>query len=260
MLAGARRLASRPHRAVVRRAVLALGLAATGLVPDIGAAQTITAARYGDPTTRYDHGVLGDAIEWGALTVDLSDGTRRRFVLPQDYVFEDTAPRLADLDGDGAAEVITVESSLTAGARLAVYTAQGRRATTAHIGRKNRWLAPVGAADFTGDGQLEIAIIITPHLAGRLELLRLDGGSLASIATLTGLTNHRIGDREIAGGIRSCGTDPEMILAQMPWRQDGDASMLAISLKDGRLIAKSYPAPFTPENVAKAQACDLHPL
>ena len=32
-------------------------------------AQGIARASFGDPTTRYDHGVLGDAVEWGSLTL-----------------------------------------------------------------------------------------------------------------------------------------------------------------------------------------------
>ena len=239
---------------------LAALLLAALILPGSARAETILEARYADPTTRYDHGVLGDAIEWGTLELTLENGTTRRFILPEDLVFEDTAPRLADLDGDGHAEVIVVESSLTLGARLVVYGSEGRLARTDHIGHRNRWLAPVGAADFTGDGRAEIAMVVTPHLAGRLVLLTFDGETLTPMAETSGVTNHRIGGRDIAGGLRNCTGDPEILLAQMPWRQDGDAPMLGISLKDGRLIAKSYPAPFTPATVAKAQACELHPL
>ena len=88
-------------------------------------AQDIARASFGDPTTRYDHGVLGDAVEWGSLTLGLADGTRRRIILPQVLVFEDTSPRIADLDGDGQPEVIVVESHQSKGARLAVYGASG---------------------------------------------------------------------------------------------------------------------------------------
>ena len=37
-------------------------------------AQQITAASCIDPTTRYDHGGLGDGVEWGALRLEISDG------------------------------------------------------------------------------------------------------------------------------------------------------------------------------------------
>jgi len=81
----------------------------------------ITGAEFAAPTSRYDHAILGDAIEWGALVFDLADGRRLRVTLPESRVFEDLAPRLQDLDGDGAPEVMVVETDLARGARLSVY-------------------------------------------------------------------------------------------------------------------------------------------
>jgi hypothetical protein len=43
----------------------------------------ITAATLAEPTARYDHAVLGDALEWGALRLMLSDGSLRLFRLPE---------------------------------------------------------------------------------------------------------------------------------------------------------------------------------
>jgi len=37
---------------------------------------------FADPTPRYDHGILGDAIEYGALILKPSDGSERKFILP----------------------------------------------------------------------------------------------------------------------------------------------------------------------------------
>ena len=74
----------------------------------------------------------------------------------------------------GAPEVIVVESSQSGGARLAVYGydrgALRPVAATPEIGRRNRWLAPAGVADLNGDGQLDIAYVETPHLAGVLRI------------------------------------------------------------------------------------------
>jgi hypothetical protein len=82
----------------------------------------IVAAWYEDPTTRYAHGVLGDAVEAGTLAAQLDDFPNcitGRITLPETEVFEDLAPRLADLDGDGRAEIIVVQSHRDLGARLA---------------------------------------------------------------------------------------------------------------------------------------------
>nr|WP_283426851.1 VCBS repeat-containing protein [Shimia sagamensis] len=179
----------------------------------------ITAARYSAPTTRYAHGVLGDAIEYGTLELTLIDGKRLALSLPQDRVFEDIAPRLVDMDGDGAPEVIVVESSQTGGARLVIYDESGLRAATPHIGQRNRWLAPIGVADLDGDGFIEVAYIDRPHLAKTLRVWRFQDNKLTQVASETGLTNHRIGEDFISGGIRDCGQGPEMITVNANWTE-----------------------------------------
>nr|WP_174820011.1 VCBS repeat-containing protein [Ruegeria arenilitoris] len=183
------------------------------------AAETIATARYTDPTTRYPHGVLGDQIEWGSIELTLSDGKRRSFTLPDNLVFEDLAPRVIDVTGDGLPEVIAVESDARQGARLAIYGPQGRMAATPHIGTRFRWLAPVGAADLDGDGNIEIAYVDRPHLAKTLRIWRISDGRLTEIAALPGITNHRIGEDFISGGLRTCNGQPELIVASGDWRR-----------------------------------------
>ena len=194
-------------------------LAAALMLAASPAAAGIVGAEYADPTTRYAHGVLGDAIEHGALVVETDDGRRIRFVLPDVLVFEDTAPRLLDVDGDGDAEVVTVESHAARGARLSIWDETGRIATTDHIGQTNRWLAPVGlgGADLDGDGAVELAYVDRPHLAKTLRVFRWSDGALVPLADLPGVTNHRIGETDIAGGIRDCGAGPEIVVASADW-------------------------------------------
>lgn len=79
------------------------------MIPNLALAAGITAANFIDPTSRYDHGILGDDIEWGGLQIDLTDGRRITFTLPQSRVFEDLAPRLADIDGDGRIEIAYID-------------------------------------------------------------------------------------------------------------------------------------------------------
>jgi hypothetical protein len=212
------------------------------------AAAQIAEARYADPTTRYNHGVLGDAVEWGALELMLADGSTLRAVLPERLVFEDTAPRLADLDGDGEPEVITVESDAGAGARLAIWGETGRIAATPHIGTRNRWLAPIGAADLDGDGAVEIAYVDRPHLAKTLRVWRFVDGGLTEVASAPGLSNHRIGWDYIVGGIRQCGSAPEMIVASGDW-----AHVVAVTF-GGDLSVRRI-ARYSPDRIAKAMTC-----
>ena len=180
-------------------------------------AQTITSAELVEPTDRYDHAILGDALEWGALQVTLSDGQKRRFRLPETHVFEDVTARLADVDGDGTPEVIVVETDMARGASLAIYGPSGKIAATAPIGQTHRWLAPAGWGDFDGDGRVEIAYIDRPHLAKELVLVRLKNGALSEVLRLKGLTNHQIGDAVIHGGPQECARRLGLFLANSNW-------------------------------------------
>ena len=237
-----------------------------GLGVSYAADGTTPRAWYFDPSDIYQHGVLGDAIE----------GTRVRLVTPrawndcgvmfafagQDHVFEDTAPRLADFNGDGIDEVIVVRSSLTQGAQLVVYREpttynetgfpdmMPMLAATPYIGQRNRWLAPIGAADLDGDGTMEIAYIDRPHLAKTLRIVSIDGDVLAEEIAGAGFTNHRIGERDIAGGIRDCGDGPEMIVASADWSQ-----LVAVTYDGDTLSARQIGTDTTRPAFAKAMAC-----
>lgn len=153
------------------------------------------------PTDRYDHGVLGDAIEAGGLRALLRDGTSADLLLDTDSVFEDLRPRLADLDGDGRDEIIVVRSYLDAGAALSVFGARDGQlrllAETSPIGQANRWLNPVGAGDFNGDGRQEFAYVETPHIGGILRIVALEGGRLVEKGVRRGVSNHAIGSRAL---------------------------------------------------------------
>ncbi len=214
-----------------RGAILILCMWIAGNLP-ASSSETKISARFTEPTTRYAHGVLGDAIEYGALEISIetnsSTATQRKdesssrsivaIRLTQDRVFEDLAPRMTDIDQDGLPEIIVVETQQHTGAQLAIYDVKGQKiAATPHIGTRNRWLAPVGAADLDGDGHVEIAYIDRPHLAKTLRIWRYKDGELIEIASIPGLTNHRIGEDFISGGLRQCETPPALILASADW-------------------------------------------
>lgn len=161
----------------------------------------IAKAWYGSPTQRYGHGVLGDGIEAGSLHVQTQAGKRLNLVLPRLEVFEDRYPRLADLDGDGKVEIITIRSSLTKGASVTVYGLLGgaivEKATTGFYGRKNRWLNIAGIAPFLGITGKEIAFVQTPHIGGDLFFLRYSRGKLIQLGAGKDFSNHVSGSREL---------------------------------------------------------------
>ena len=258
----ARRLPPRPRSRSARRAWRALRLLPAMLAFAVPAVQAtppdrIVAAGYTEPTTRYAHGVLGDAVEWGALVLTVSacpgcsGAAARKYVirLPETRVFEDLAPRLIT-GADGGVLAMVVESSTAEGARLALYDADGLHAATPYIGRTNRWLAPIGAGDLDGDGWPELAYIDRPHLAKTLRIWRLKNGQLTEVASVPGLTNHRIGEDFISSGLRDCGEGMEIITADAGW-----SKIMASRLNKGRIISRSL-GPFTgPGSIDQALAC-----
>ncbi len=236
-----------------RLALIATALLVGSSALAAGCDGPIRSAEYQASTGRYPHGVLGDALEWGQLRVECG-GVAQRAELPEELVFEDVAPRLADLDGDGAAEVIVVESHRDRGARLAVWgLASGRLerlAQTPFIGTRFRWLAPVGAADLDGDGAMEIAYVDRPHLARVLRVWHYENGRLREVASAPGFTNHRIGETEISGGMRDCDGRPEMIVASADWSR-----VLAVALSGQQLVARDIGPHEGPGSFRDALSC-----
>ena len=241
-MAGAPRLLLRPRRATARGAWLALCLWCAVLVLTPAQSAARNACTQGDgailaqtcfladppPPRRYGHDVLGDTAEWGTLTLDwgpeadvaYTDGAPSQVFRLDDGIFEDVAPRVIELGDDPMPEVLVVNSAHGRGARALIIdpNPDGVRSIAGpFIGTQNRWLAPLGAADLDGDGTVEIAWIDRPHLAKTLRIFRVSGTELVEVANLRGFTNHRIGEPDIAGGIRDCGNGPEMILATGNW-------------------------------------------
>ena len=190
--------------------------------------RNIAWAWLGAPTSRYSHSALGSSVHAASLHVLMvqPDGSQRALSLelPPNRVFEDRVPRLADMDGDGRDEIVLVESDLRLGASLVVYGLRlgaGARqpvlaqlARSPFIGTAQRWLNPVGVADFDGDGRLDIAAVTTPHIGGVLTLYRYQPPVLETLAQMPGLSNHRIGtvEQQLAAVMQAPGQRPAVIV------------------------------------------------
>lgn len=245
-------------------AALALALAggcvaaAEGWVAGEGAG--ITAARYEVPDDVYPHRIMGAIREKRVLAVRDAAGREYRFDLRNgrspDHVFEDIAPRVVDADGDRQSDVVVVETDPSEGAQLAVYSLRRgtlvKAAATPHIGQRFRWLAPSAVADLNGDGLTDLAYVDRPHLTKTLRVWSWAPGGLTEIASLGGVTNHRIGDEVIWGGLRRCGDGPELVLADAAF-----AEIVVVRMTGGTLTSRRPGARATPVNFERALACRL---
>lgn len=240
----------------MRRAALLAGLLAAGCATADGASPQIVAARYEVDLDTYPHRIMGEIREKAVLVA--VDGTGREYRVDLrdtgDNVFEDIAPRVVDADGDGTADVVVVESSLTEGAQLAAYSLRRgslvKTVATPHIGTRFRWLAPVAVADLDGNGVTDIAYVDRPHLARTLRVWSYAAGGLTEIAALPGVTNHRIGDEVIWGGLRDCGSGPEMVMADADFTR-----VVLVRLSDGTLTRTDTDIPATAAGFDRALAC-----
>ncbi|MCZ6629235.1 MAG: VCBS repeat-containing protein [SAR324 cluster bacterium] len=153
------------------------------------------------PTRRYPHGILGDQVEATRLEVLTVTGLALKFTLDGNSVFEDLWPRVVDIQGDGQDEVLVLRSRLNEGSSAALFGVVGTRlmllAESEPIGKANRWLNPIGVADFDGDRRREIAVVITPHIGGTLTLFERRGSRLVKNHSKFGFSNHAIGSREL---------------------------------------------------------------
>lgn len=205
-------------------------------------------ARLSVSTEAYDHDVLGGLPPYSTLDVTL-EGQSARLVLDPPLVFEDAEARLWDVMGDPRPEIVVVESHFDKGARLTVFALEGatlkRQATTRFIGQTHRWLAPAAAADFDGDGRVEMAYVDRPHLLRELVFVVVKGNRLVETARIAGLTNHRIGDATITSALRDCGDGPEVLLASADWSR-----LIAATPKGTRDLG-----PFSGAAFKQAQTC-----
>lgn len=214
----------------------------------------IARAWYDDATDRYAHGVLGDAIEPASLWVSDDSNCSYSVTLDDLHVFEDVAPRLADIDGVDGVEVVTVRSHRNYGAQIAVYQLLEREltllTTTPYIGQSNRWLAPVGITDLNNDGNMDIAYVDRPHLAKTLRVWTFQDGDLHQIAHAKGHTNHRIGEDFISGGLKTCANPVSLITVDASWRR-----ILETTLQGTSLVSQDVGAFGGAESLADAMRC-----
>lgn len=154
-----------------------------------------------DPTPRYDHGVLGDGLEAGAIAlVETQPALRlvQTIVIPAPRVVEGIAPIWADLDGDGRREIIVTLSGYEMGAQIVAYREDGTvMAVGPAIGRSYRWRHQLAVAPFGPNGETELVDVLTPHIGGVVEFYASEGDELTIVAQQPGYTSHVMTTRNL---------------------------------------------------------------
>lgn len=157
---------------------------------------------YSDPTDRYPHGVLGDRLEAGSITlVEILDDRltlTRRIPLPDGKVAEGIAPLWIDMDADGQRDIVVTWSYARQGAQVAVLRADGSLlAAGPSIGQGFRWRHVLAAGPLGPRGERELVEVRTPHLNGVVNFYRLAGHELQIAASQAGFTSHVLGSRNL---------------------------------------------------------------
>ena len=154
-----------------------------------------------EPTGRYGHGVLGDAVEAAGITLVQTRPAPQvvwRISIPEPAVIEGIAPLWADLTGDGQREIIVTLSEAQQGARIAVFSETGEQlAAGPAIGRGFRWRHQLAVARFGAQDGFELVSVRTPHIGGTVEFFRLTGDVLEITAQESGYTSHVLGSRNL---------------------------------------------------------------
>ena len=153
----------------------------------------------GPDGNRYDHGVLGDAIEATRVLWLERHGLEvlRALSLPAPHVFEDTTTRPVLLPGGRSGRGLLTVRSGPDGGQLALLTADPARPRSLRlaalgdtVGGHHRWLAP------TTDGQ-HLAAVHTPHIGGVLHVYQAAGERLTRQRLHADVSTHHIGTREV---------------------------------------------------------------
>lgn len=168
--------------------------------PARGAAGThdIAEAFYADPTGRLTQISASAGDAYGTLSAFDRANVLHDFPADPDHAFTGRGPKLADLDGDGNDEIVSLEMG-AAGSRIAIFrlTLAGleRLAMTPNAGDPQALLDLLGIADIDGDGTLDILVSRTGAGGGRLEAYTYASRSLRMTWTVPGVVTALPGSK-----------------------------------------------------------------
>ena len=180
-------------------------LPATAL-PDARAAMSSggTLAIPTGPTGSYDHGILGDDLEAGSISLLRPRGKPEivQEIHPESGgVFELLTPLWFEAGGPEGEELLAVaESTPEGGRRISAYRPDGSLAAAGpFVGEPMRWRHLLAAGPFGPGGEVELAVTRTPHTDAITEFYRpdLQSGELKLSATGPGYPSHTLYSRNL---------------------------------------------------------------
>lgn len=154
-----------------------------------------------DPTNRYPHGVLGDDLEAGSITLIETHPIPRIasvISLPDNEVAEGIAAIWADVTGDAQKEIIATISDVDHGAGIEVFSESGEiLAAGPKMGQPYRWRHQIAFGPIGWGGNNELIVVRTPHIAGTVEYYEFKEDQLRLVAEFPGITSHILGSRNL---------------------------------------------------------------
>jgi hypothetical protein len=154
-----------------------------------------------DPTEEYNHGIMGDTIEAGSITIINTDGVpylETIIEVPDGKVIEGIIPIWTDMDNDGEREVIVTLSNSDQGAQIVAFNEQGEiKYQGPTIGQGYRWRHQLAVAPFDGGIEKKLVDILTPHIGGVVEFYDIKNGAMNIGSSLSGYSSHKIGSRNL---------------------------------------------------------------
>jgi len=155
----------------------------------------------GGPTDRYDHDILGDAIDASAINLIETEPELRilkTIMIEAPDVIEGISAIWADIDNDGARDIIVTLSNNRGGSRIDAFHEDGTLLTESDpIGLGHRWRHQIAVASFDGSGMPLLAAIRTPHIGGIIEFFQYENGKLEITNEIKGFSSHSIGSRNL---------------------------------------------------------------
>jgi len=157
------------------------------------------------PTTRYDHGVVGNKVEASEIVlIETEPEIKVIQTIPIDTpdVIEGISPIWADIDNDGTRDIIVTVSNSQSGSRIVAFREDGTLlAESPPIGTGYRWRHQIAVADFEVNGVPLLVSVRTPHIGGVVEFFQFKNGNLEIVKEINGFSTHSIGSRNLDSAI-----------------------------------------------------------